>query len=277
MNKKRVTITLDKDLILSLDKLVDGLKIRNRSHAVEFMLRKALNQKRLKKAYILAGGKGTRLRPITYEIPKPMVPIKGRPILEHTIELLRKYDVREVIISIGYLGNKIREYFGDGSKFGVKITYIEEDEEMGTAGALRLAKPLLDEPFLMFNGDNLVNIDIDSFYEFHRDGGGLATIALTTVDNPTSYGVAVLKGSRIKAFIEKPKTPPSKLINAGVYVLEPEVIDLVPKGYSMIELEVFPKILEKNKLLGYPFEGQWFPTDNTERYEKAIKEWRGIT
>ncbi len=276
MNKERVTITLDKDIISSLDRIVDGIKIRNRSHAIEFMLRKTLNQNKLRKAYILAGGKGSRLRPITYEIPKPMVPIKGRPILEHTIDLLRKYDVRDIIITIGYLGHKIKEYFGDGSKFGVRITYIEEDEALGTAGALRLAKPLLDERFIMFNGDNLVNIDIDSLYEFHKENNAIATIALTTVDDPSSYGVAVLEGSKIKEFIEKPKNPPSKLINAGVYILEPQIIELVPKGYSMIETDVFPKILQKGSLLGYPFLGQWFPTDNSERYEKAIKEWRGI-
>jgi len=271
--KERITVTLNKHLLSDLDNLIDGVSIR----AIEFLLKKALNRKKLKKAYILAGGKGTRLRPITYEIPKPMVPIKGRPILEHTIELLRKYDVRDVIITIGYLGEKIKEYFGDGSKFGVKITYIEEDEALGTAGALRLAKPLLDETFIMFNGDNLVNIDIESLYEFHKQGKAKATIALTTVDDPTSYGVAVLEGPRIKAFLEKPKNPPSKLINAGVYILEPEIIDLVPKGPSMIETDVFPQILEQGKLFGYPFEGQWLPTDNTERYERAIKEWRGIT
>ena len=276
MSKERVTVTLDPALLLRIDKFIDGAYIRNRSHAIEFLLRKSLFTNKLRIAFILAGGKGTRLRPITYEIPKPMVPIKGRPLLEHTIDLLRKHDVRDIIIAIGYLGHKIKEYFGDGSKFGVRIKYIEEDEALGTAGALRLAKPLLNESFLMLNGDNLIDLDIDAFYEFHKEGGGLATIALTTVDDPSSYGVAVLNGFRIEEFIEKPKNPPSKLISAGVYVLEPSIIDLIPRGHAMLETDVFPKIIETGKLLGYPFQGQWFPTDNTERYERAIKEWRGV-
>jgi len=130
--KERVTITLESTLISELDDTVDGTRIRNRSHAIEFLLRKSLNHRSPKKALILAGGKGTRLRPITYEIPKPMVPIQGRPLIEHTINLLRKYDVRDITISIGYLGEKVKEYFGDGSKFGVKIRYVIENEPLGT-------------------------------------------------------------------------------------------------------------------------------------------------
>jgi len=274
--KERVTITLDNSLINDLDNLVDGVKIRNRSHAIEFLLRKSLTLKKPRKALILAGGKGTRLRPITYEIPKPMVPVQGRPLIEHTISLLRKYDIRDIMVSVGYLGEKVKEYFGDGKKFGVNIKYIFEDEPLGTAGCLRLAREWLDEPFIMFNGDNLVNIDLEGLFDFHMRNKGQATIALTTVDDPSSFGVAILKGGVITNFVEKPKTPISKLINAGVYVIEPEVVNLVPDGTASMEYDVFPKILEKEKLRGYPFEGQWLPTDNTERYEKAIREWRGV-
>lgn len=276
MNKERVTVTLDNDLLLSLDELIDGLKVRNRSHAVELLLRKALNQKKLRKAFILAGGKGTRLRPITYEIPKPMVPIKGRPILEHTIELLRKHEIRDLIISVGYLGEKIKEYFGNGSKFGVRITYVEEEVPRGTAGALRLAEPLLEETFLMILGDNLFNIDLEEMYSFHNKNNKKVTIALKSVNDPSPFGVAILKGNNIINFAEKPKNPSSNLVNTGVYIIDPSIISLIPSGKSMIEQDLFPKLAERKELIGYFFEGQWFPTDNTERYEKAIKEWKGV-
>ncbi len=274
--KERLTITLDSPLINDIDSVIDGIYIRNRSHAIEYLLRKALNHKKPRKALILAGGKGTRLRPITYEIPKPMVPVQGRPLIEHTIDLLRKYDIRDITLAIGHLGEKVKGYFGDGTKFGVKIRYIEEKEPLGTAGCLRLAKGWLDEPFIMLNGDNLTNIDLESLFVFHKKNKGLATIALTTVKDPSSFGVALLKGPLITNFIEKPKEPVSNLINAGIYVLEPQVIDLVPEGPASMEYDVFPQILKQGKLMGYPFEGQWLPTDNTERYEKAIKEWKGV-
>lgn len=275
--KERITITIEKSLVKDLDNAVDGIQIRNRSHAIEFFLRKSLNHKRPRKALILAGGKGTRLRPITYEIPKPMVPIQGRPLIEHTITLLRKYDVRDIIMSVGYLGEKVKDYFGDGSKFGVKIRYIFEDKPLGTAGSLRLASKWLNEPFLMINGDNLVNIDLNSLFNHHIQNKSLATLALTTVDDPSSFGVVILKGSKITSFVEKPKKPVSKLISVGLYVLEPEIINLVKDGPCSMEYDIFPKIQEKQRLYGYPFEGQWLPTDNTERYEKAIREWRGVT
>ncbi|MBD3312060.1 NTP transferase domain-containing protein [archaeon] len=275
--KERITITLENSLINDIDERVDNVRIRNRSHAIELLLRKSLGLKSPKKALILAGGKGTRLRPITYEIPKPMVPVQGRPLIEHTISLLRKYDIRDIIVSVGYLGEKVKDYFGDGSKFGVNLEYVFEDEPLGTAGCLRLARDLLDESFIMFNGDNLVNIDLQSLFNAHLKSKALSTIALTTVDDPSSFGVAILKGNKITRFIEKPEEPISRLINAGVYVLEPEVIDLVPEGPASMEYDVFPQVLDKSKLYGYPFEGQWLPTDNTERYEKAIREWEGVT
>lgn len=279
MSKERLSLTLDKNLLSVLDRYVDGLQIRNRSHAIEFFLTKALKAQRVRKAFILAGGKGTRLRPITYEIPKPMVPIQGRPILEHTINLLRRHDIRDIIISTGYLGHKIKEYFGDGSKFGVKINYIEEDKPLGTAGSLRLASPLLNEPFIMVNGDNLFSFDLDGLVMAHKQNGGLATMALVSVEDPSKFGVAVLKGNKIVNFVEKPerKDAPSNLINAGVYILEPEIINYLPNKTvaSMIEKDIFPKLVNDNTLFGYILEGQWFATDDQDRYANAIKKWNG--
>jgi len=149
---------------------------------------------------------------------------------------------------------------------------------LGTAGPLKLAKDLLKKTFIVSNGDELKNINIEEMYKLHKDNKALATIALTTVNNPSVYGVARLSGSKILEFVEKPKKEeaPSNLINSGFYILEKEVIDYIPKGFSMLEKDVFPKLAKQGKLFGYPFSGQWFDTGNLERYEKAIKQWKDI-
>ncbi|MFH1403762.1 MAG: sugar phosphate nucleotidyltransferase [Candidatus Altiarchaeota archaeon] len=278
LNRERLTITLREDILKSLDEMVDGINIRNRSHAIEIVLSNAISARKVTKAVILAGGKGTRMRPFTYEMPKPMIPVKDKPLIQHIIELCRKYEIREIILSVGYLGDKIRNHFGDGSNLGVKITYIEEEDEMGTGGPLDMARDILkDGPFLMFNGDVLSDIDLRDFVRFHTDSGGLATIALTQVRDTSAYGVARLQGEKILEFVEKPKSiEDSKLINAGVYMLEPKVLDYVPEGKSMMEKDVFPKLAAEGKLYGYHFAGQWFDTGTPEAYERAIKNWKGI-
>ncbi len=277
MVKERISLTMERDLIKKVDSLVNGVKFRSRSHIIEYLLNRALGEKGVKKALILAGGKGTGLRPLTYEIPKHMIPIKGRPILEYHIELLRKYDVRDIILSIGYLGSKVKEYFGDGSKFGVKITYIEEEVPHGTGGAVKLAAPLLDETFLVLNGHNLINIDINSLYEFHKENNAVVTIALTTKSDVSGFGVAQMKGNKITDFVEKPKKPESNLINAGVYVVEPSIFEFIGKGKVSLEKDIFPKIASKERLLGFPFSDQWFCIKTEKDYEEAIKKWRGIS
>lgn len=275
--KERVTLTLDRNLIRKIDSKVDGSKIKNRSHAIEMLLLSAIQKQGVKIAFILAGGRGSRLKPLTNEIPKPLIPLHDKPILEHTIDLLRKFDIRNIIISIGFKGDKIKEYFGNGKRFGVDITYVEEDEPLGTAGPIRLARNLLTETFVMCNADELKNIDLYDMYSFHKENSGIATIALTTVLDPSSYGVAKMKGNQIVEFLEKPKDPPSNLINAGLYILEPSIIDYVPqKGPSSIERDVFPKVAAINGLLGYHFDGQWFDTGTLDRYETAQQKWKDI-
>ncbi|RLI90666.1 MAG: hypothetical protein DRO94_05075 [Candidatus Altiarchaeales archaeon] len=272
-----IKVDLSRELIHEIDKIARVKGIKDRSRVVEELLTKILIGNMVKRAVILAGGKGTRMRPFTYEIPKPLIPVQGKPLLQHIIELLRKYEIRDIIISTGYLGSKIVEYFGNGNKFGVRIEYVEEDKELGTAGPLNLMRDKLKSTFLMFNGDVLANIDIHDLIRFHHEHNALATIALTPVKDPSRFGVARLRGNKILEFIEKPeKTTKSKLINAGVYVLEPEVIDYVPEGKAMIEHDVFPKLAAEGKLYGYPFDGQWFDTGTPEAYERAIKEWRGV-
>ena len=276
--RERVTFTIDNGVLELVDKTIDGFKIKNRSHAVELLLKKALKANIPKKVVILAGGKGTRLRPLTYEVPKALLPIHGKTLTEHLFDLFKKYEIKDMLISVGYLKEKIMEYVADGVRFGVDVGYIEEDKPLGTAGPVKLARHKLNDTFIVTNGDELKDIDLEEMYKLHKENNALVTIALTTVGDPSEYGVARLAGSKILEFVEKPKKgkAPSNLINSGLYIVEPEVIDMIPDGKSMFEKDVFPKLAEKGKLFGYPFSGQWFDTGNMERYEKAIKEWKGI-
>jgi len=276
--KERISVTIDRNIIKEVDKQVDGHTVKNRSHAMELLIMKGLGSHRPKRAVILVGGKGTRLRPITYEIPKALIPIHGRTLTEHLFDLMKKHDIRDITLSVGHMKEKIEDYYGDGGRFGIHISYIEEDEPLGTAGPLRLAKKWLTETFIVSNGDELKDINIFEMYDMHKRENALATIALTTVDDPSQYGVARLSGSKILEFVEKPKKgrAPSNLINSGFYILEPEVLSLIPEGASMLEKDLFPKLAQKGRLYGYPFSGQWFDTGNIERYERAIKEWKDI-
>lgn len=279
--KERITITLNENLIKQLDKRIDGREIKNRSQEIEKILEDSLGVSIPSKALILAGGKGTRLRPLTYKIPKGLIGVQGKTLTEWLFELLKKYGIRDIILSIGYLADKMRDYFTDGSKFGVNIEYVEEDPDkpLGTAGPLRLAKDMLDDSFIVSNGDELKCINIPRMFRLHKRKNALATIALTTVNDPSQYGVARLDGSRIVEFVEKPKKSeaPSNLINSGFYIIEPEVIEMIPKGKRcMLEKDIFPKLAREGRLRGFPFSGQWFDTGNFERLARARKLWKGV-
>ncbi|MBI2650811.1 NTP transferase domain-containing protein [Candidatus Woesearchaeota archaeon] len=275
--KERITITLDENLISQIDKRIDGVDIKNRSQEIEFLLAESLGTHIPSKAVLLVGGRGTRLKPLTDKIPKALLEVKGKTITEHLFDLLKKYGIRDVVLCTGYLRDKIKEHFGDGSTLGINITYIEEKEPLGTAGPLKLARKYLKDSFIVSNGDELKNINIPRMFRLHKRKNALATIALTTVEDPSHYGVARLDGSRIIEFVEKPSNPPSNLINAGFYILEPEVIDMIPNGFSMLEKDVFPKLAKMGRLRGFPFAGQWFDIGNIERYRIAERKWKGIT
>jgi len=276
--KERITITLDKELIEQIDKRVDGNTIKNRSQQIEALLTKSLGTDIPSKAVILVGGKATRLRPLTLKIPKCMVEIAGKTVTEHLFDLLKKYGIRDAILSVGYLKEKVKDYYGDGSRFGMNITYVEEDEPLGTAGPLKKARKYLNDSFIVTNGDELKNINIPRMYRLHKRKEAAGTLALTTVTDPTQYGVARLSGTRILEFVEKPKKEkaPSNLINAGFYILEPKIIDMIPDGFSMLEQDIFPKLAKKEILRGFPFEGQWFDMGTHERLAIAKKKWKGV-
>jgi mannose-1-phosphate guanylyltransferase/phosphomannomutase len=193
----------------------------------------------------MAGGEGTRLRPLTISQPKPMLPIANLPMAEHIITLLKKHGITEVVVTVAYLANTIRTYFGDGSEFGVSITYAAEETPLGTAGSVRNAKEMLDETFLVISGDVLTDVDLTELIESHERRGAMATLALKAMDNPLEFGIVITDDEgRIERFLEKPTWGQvfSDTINTGIYVLEPEVLDYVKPGVSVdFSSEVFPR------------------------------------
>jgi NDP-sugar pyrophosphorylase family protein len=271
--KERVTLTLEKDILKMVDDRVDGTKIKNRSHAIELFIRHALQGQMPSTAVILAGGRKSKAGN-----PKALAEVNGKPLIVYNIELCQRHGVKNIIICTSS-SEQIMECCGDGKRFGVSITYIQENEPLGTAGPLKLLRDKLTSTFILLNGDELKDINLNRMFHMHLENDSKATIALTTVDDPSQYGVAMLDGNKIMRFVEKPKPEdaPSRLINAGLYILEPEILRLVPEGFSMIEQDVFPKLAREGELYGYPFSGQWVDTRDSERMQRAAKEWRGFS
>lgn len=226
---------------------------------------------KIQQAFVLAGGKGERLRPLTNDIPKPLVRVGGKPILQYNIEMLALHGVKEIILATGYLHGKIEDYFGDGAQFGVRIIYSVEHEPLGTGGAVKSAEKILEEKFIMLNGDNIANFDLTKMQQTHAEENAKATIALVEVEDVSSYGVARLEGKKITEFVEKPskESAPSTWVNAGAYVLEKEILSHIPRGFSLIEKNAFPALASDGKLFGYKHKGYWFTTDTFERLERA--------
>ncbi|MBS4022223.1 MAG: NDP-sugar synthase [Dethiobacter sp.] len=226
------------------------------------------------KAMILAAGLGTRLRPLTNTVSKPMVQMAGRPCMEHTVRLLARHGISEIVVNLHYLPEIIREHFGDGSKFGVSITYSYEDVLMGTAGGFkRLEKFFEDETALIVSGDALTDIDLINFYSFHKECKGVATLALKRVADPTQYGVVVKDGERIVRFQEKPgiNEAVSSLANTGIYLFEPAIFDEIPDGvFYDFGRQVFPQLLAKKKAVyGYEMKEYWCDVGDLSVYREA--------
>lgn len=226
------------------------------------------------KALLLAGGLGTRLRPLTNHLPKPMVPIMGRPLLESTILNLKRHGICEVVISTCYKSNYIKNYFGNGENLGIKINYIEEDIPLGTGGAIKNAERFFDDTFVVLNSDIVSDLNIKELVNYHKAKKALATIAMTEVKDPSQYGVIEFDDDGyIKAFKEKPKPyeTTSKWINAGIYVFEPKLLDEIPKDSVVsIERETYPKILSKGYYMAaYKYDGYWIDIGTIEKYKKV--------
>jgi mannose-1-phosphate guanylyltransferase len=223
---------------------------------------------------VLVGGEGTRLRPITSRVPKPLAPLLERPMLSYLLEHLGRSGMERVVFSTGFLAESIRGAMGDGSAFGLDVRYVVEDHPLGTAGAIKNAQSELhDGCFLAFNGDVLSEVDLGALVDFHQSRGGLATIFLTPVEDPRRYGLVELHDDgRVVDFLEKPggDVAGGALINAGVYVLEPAVLDLIPAGrmYS-IERGVFPGLVALGKLYGFAGSGYWRDIGTPDSYLEA--------
>jgi len=220
-------------------------------------------------AVILVGGQGTRLRPLTSKVPKPVVRLVDRPFIAFMLEWLRGHGVDDVIMSCGFLADGVRSVLGDGSQLGLHLRFVEESEPRGTAGALKLAEPLLDERFLMLNGDVLTDIDLTAQIAQHDASGARATLALVPVADPSAYGLVMLNDDHsVRDFVEKPSAEEieSNLISAGAYVLEREILDLVPPERNVsIEREVWP-LLVGDGLYGFPSESYWLDIGTPARY-----------
>ncbi|MDF5710666.1 MAG: mannose-1-phosphate guanyltransferase [Nostoc sp. S4] len=227
------------------------------------------------RAVLMAGGSGTRLRPLTCDLPKPMVPILNRPIAEHIINLLKRHQITEVIATLHYLPDVLRDYFQDGSDFGVQMTYaVEEDQPLGTAGCVKNIAELLDETFLVISGDSITDFDLTGAIAFHKQKKSKATLILTRVPNPIEFGVVITdEQSQIRRFLEKPSTSEifSDTVNTGTYILEPEVLEYLPiNTESDFSKDLFPLLLTKDQpMYGYIAEGYWCDVGHLDAYREA--------
>jgi mannose-1-phosphate guanylyltransferase len=243
------------------------------------------------RAMILAAGLGTRLRPLTYEMPKPMVPVAGKPVMEHIVRLLREHGFTEVIANLSYLPDQIREHFGDGSAFGVSLEYREEPALLGTAGGVRNCAGFLGEEFLVISGDALTDIDLGAMREFHASHDGLATLALKAVDDPSQLGVVILGADgRIQGFQEKPDPAEalSDLANCGIYMFRSDIFDFFPgpgeskaagagddPGFADWALDVFPALLANDvPFYGHRFDGYWNDIGSLDELERGNEDAR---
>lgn len=230
------------------------------------------------KAILLAGGKGTRLRPLTVHTPKPIVPIFNRPFLHYQIDLLRQIpEIDEVILSLNYQPRRIEEIFGDGAGLGLRIRYVVEPAPLGTAGAVKYAEEFLTDSVVVFNGDVLTQVDLAAVLRLHRERRARATIVLTPVEHPAAYGLVETDAEgRVRRFLEKPG--PDEItcntINAGIYVLEPETFDRIPKDTAWsIERSYFPSLIERgDTFVAYVYEGYWIDIGTPAKYMQVHRD-----
>lgn len=225
------------------------------------------------KAMVMAAGVGSRLMPLTSTIPKPMVPIVNRPVMEYCIRLLKNHGIRNIIANTHYMPDVITEYFSDGKDFGVDLTYSYEKTLLGTAGGVKNNSWFLDDTFFVISGDALTNINLTEMYNFHKEKKALVTLALKPVKDVTQYGVVVTdKNNKINAFQEKPKKNEalSNLVNTGIYIFEPQIFEYIPDGFYDFGKELFPKLVSMNEeIYGYMTNDYWCDVGNLNVYRQA--------
>lgn len=218
------------------------------------------------RVFILAGGEGTRLRPYTYSAPKPMLMLGGKPILQYVIENLKRAGMKDIVITAGYRHEAITSYFGDGSKFGVKIEYSIEAEKQNTAGSIAHFKGRAKETFAVVMGDHLTDIDMADMHKCHKKSGAIATIALYRAKTPLEYGVAKVEGGKVSGFAEKPLLEHN--YNTAIYFFEPGIFDYI-RGKEDFAKDVFPRLIgAKLPINAYIFDGVWFDIGRVSDYER---------
>ena len=233
------------------------------------------------KAVVMAGGEGTRLRPLTSSRPKPLVPVLNKPCMQHTIELLKRYGITDIVVTLYYLADEIEGYFGDGSELGVNLIYTVEDTPLGTAGSVKKAEEYLkDDTFIIVSGDALTDLDVDKALAFHREKQSVATLILQHVDNPLEFGVVITDdGGRVRRFLEKPSWGEvfSDTVNTGMYILEPSIFEYMQhdKNYDWSQ-DIFPQILAEEKpMFGYVLGEYWTDVGSLQQYRQAQYEMLG--
>jgi mannose-1-phosphate guanylyltransferase/phosphomannomutase len=231
------------------------------------------------KAVVMAGGQGTRLRPLTSNQPKPMLPIVGKPMMQHILALARRHGITEVVATVQFLASVIRNYFGDGSDLGISLSYVTEQEPLGTAGSVKNAEALLDDRFLVLSGDSLTDVDLTELIGFHEKNGAALTVTLKRAENPLDFGIVITdEEGRVERFLEKPGWGEvfSDTINTGIYVVEREILDHIPAGQEFdFSHDLFPLLLDKGlPLFGYVTDRHWTDVGNLEAYLGA--HWEAL-
>lgn len=272
MSKHRTSIEFPVDLWEALKSHVPA---RKRSAFIIEAVREKLMRESLK-CLILCGGKGSGLSPLTVSIPKPMIPVGYKPILEHIIQYLKRQGIYNFILAIGYLGEHLIKYFGDGVSLGVNIDYSIENTPLGTGGAVKNAEKKLSGTFFTINGDILfTGLDMFDLLRYHREKGGVATIVLTKVEDARRFGlVSADDDGKVIAFREKPRQPAPGVINAGIYVFEPTIFDYIPAGRpSSLEEDIFPRLADEGQLYAYLHDGYWVDIGEPPDYERACRDF----
>ncbi|HEX8099379.1 MAG TPA: NDP-sugar synthase, partial [Actinomycetota bacterium] len=229
------------------------------------------------KAVVMAGGEGTRLRPLTSNQPKPMLPLVGRPMMQHTLRLAHQHGFNEIVATVHFLASVVRNFFGDGSDLDLSLSYATEEEPLGTAGSVKNAAPLLEgDRVLVLSGDSLTDVDLTELMQFHEKKGAAVTVTLKRVTDPLEFGIVITdEDDKVERFLEKPGWGEvfSDTINTGIYVIEPEVIDLIPDGEVDFARDLFPMLLDKGlPIYGYTTDRYWTDVGNIGAYMRAHRD-----
>lgn len=266
--KSRLTITLSQDLLVKVDALIDGHTIRNRSHAIESLVKQGLSSQ-VRTAVILAGGQSSGKK----QIPG-LKQINDRPLLSITFEHLKHYGINQIVMCAGVNEKKLKAEFGNGAKYGVNIVYSSEKKPLGTAGTIKNAEKYLNAgPFLVINDSTLTNLNLEDLFDFHSNEETTATICVKPRMSEKKYGQAFLHGNKIVKFLETSDTEGISIVNVGLYILNPELLSDIPENkYYTLENDVFPKLAEKKELSAFVFQGSWFDSSTESSFNEAVEK-----